>query len=855
VGYIALEFVDGQDLASALDQHREPLPETLALQIVADLCRALVEPHRRGIVHRDIKPQNVLLVGDLKTPGSLSIKLCDFGIASARLSAETVGMTQDGRLWGTPQYMAPEQCRAGAVSPATDVYALGLTLYELIAGRPAFEADDLMQVLRRQMTEDPERLGERATVSDGTSTLVARALDKQAARRFADATELLAAIEQVRSGQIQTASPLAALTPAENAQRVEFSLDLSSAAHDLWPYVSDTDRMNQVIGLPPVDVERVQGEGATRTFLSNKVLGMALRWQEYPFEWVEGHRWSVLRVFESGLMRWYRVTLELEPLASGGTRLTYSMQFEPRFRWLAFLVRFEVGVKQKAKLLRVFQRVDALLEQGSIRRTPSPHAAPKPLDSRLARLVGKKLEALEAAGVDALIVKALEQHVLHGAEADIARLRPLRFARSHGLPERAFTEACLLCAHDGLFDLMWDVICPLCQIPASFADSLQRLESHASCPACELSFPLQFADSVELVFRVSPEVRPNELAAYCIGGPAHSPHVAAQLRLGPGEGQVLSLALADGRHRVRSTELPGVLALDVSSQHAFARADLVIGTRLRAASRAPAGNADPRLTLEASEPTIHIGSGVQTLGLRNELPHEVTIRVERSAEREDALSAARAWAMPKFRELFPGETLESGRLVALGQLSFLVLRVQDHLGLIERLGDAAALAETVRVFDRLQVIAEEHHGRLASSSMDLAIAAFERPGDGLAAGLEMWRALGDATLLGCSLGLHRGPAVATSIDDRMAYYGRTLARTLELTVGLPPRLCVVSSAALGEDAAQLGAQPDLTTRLLPAPRLGPAAWCLQLERGGPPITGRLPEPQIRQLQSSLLELH
>ncbi|HKO94564.1 MAG TPA: protein kinase [Polyangiaceae bacterium] len=853
LGYIALEFINGQDLAGALDEHREALPETLALQIVADLCRALVEPHRRGIVHRDIKPQNVLLVGDLKVPGSLSIKLCDFGIASARLSADTVGMTQDGRLWGTPQYMAPEQCKAAPVSPATDVYALGLTLYELIAGRPAFEADDLMQVLRRQLSEDPPRLSERAAVSEGTSQLVARALDKQAARRFADATELLAAIEQVRSGPVQT-SALAVQSRAEGAQQIEFSLELRSAAHDLWPYVSDTDRMNQVIGLPPVEVERVSGEGATRTFLSNKVLGMSLRWQEYPFEWVEGHRWSVLRVFESGLMRWYRVTLELEPLPAGGTRLSYRMAFEPRWPLLGFLVRFEVGVKQKAQLLRVFQRVDTLLEQGSIRRTPSPHAAPRPLDSRLARQVSKKLQELESAGVDTSIVEALRQHVLYGAEAEIARLRPLRFARSHGLPERAFTEACLLAAHGGLFDLMWDVICPLCQIPASFAESLQRLESHARCPACELSFPLQFADSVELVFRVSPEVRPNELAAYCIGGPAHSPHVAAQLRLGPGEGQVLSLALADGRHRVRSTELPGVLVLDVSSQHAFARADLVIGTRLRAVKQALASNADPRLTLEASEPTIHVASGVQTLGLRNELPHEVTVRVERSAEREDALSAARAWAMPKFRELFPGETLESGRLVAVGQLSFLALRVVDHLGLIERLGDAAALAETVRVFDRLQVIAEEHHGRLASSSMDLGIAAFERPGDALAACLEIWRALGDPSLVGCSLALHRGPAVATSIDDRMAYYGRTLARTLELTVGLEPRLCVVSSAALGEDAAQLGAQPDLTTRLLPAPRLGPAAWCLQLERGGPPVSARLLEPQIRQAESSLLEL-
>jgi serine/threonine protein kinase len=838
-GYIALEFIEGKDLAQALDELAAPLPEPLALQIVADLCRALVEPHRRGIVHRDIKPQNVLLVGDLKAPAQIAIKLCDFGIASGRLSAETVGMTQDGRIWGTPQYMAPEQCQSSPVSPATDVYALGLTLYELIAGQPAFEADDVMQVLRRQMSEQPPSLSTRATVSTGTAQLVGRALDKTAARRFADAAELLAAIELIRNGQTaQPANALAALDQGR-AQEIAFSIDLSSPAHDLWPYVSDTDRMNQVIGLPPVQVERQPKDGTQATFLSNQVLGMALRWREFPFEWQEGQRWSVLRVFESGLMRWYRVRLELEPLPSGGTRLHYSMQFEPRYRLLGFLVRFEVGVKQRARLLKLFQRVDALLEQGVVRRTPSPHSTPQSVDPKIARRVAGKLVALENARVPQPILKALEQHVLHGSEAEIARLRPLRFARAHELDERAVVEACLIGAHEGLLDLLWDVVCPLCQIPASFVESLQRLESHGRCPACELSYPLQFADSVELVFRVSPEVRPNEIQAYCIGGPAHSPHVAAQLRLEPGEGRVLSLALSDGRHRVRCTELPGVIELDISPSHGFSRADLVIGSRLRSVQSQLPGGADARLTLEVSEPTVALGGGLQTLGLRNELPREVTLRIERTATRDDALTAARAWAMPKFRELFPGETLESGRLVAVGQLSFLVLRVVDHLALIERQGDAAALAATVQAFDRLQAMAEKHHGRLASSSMELAIASFERPGDALEACLGLWQALDDPALVDVAVALHRGAAVATSIDGRMAYYGRTLARVLELAHELPPRQLVISSAALGEDAARLsraGVQPEV----VPAPRLGAAAWCVRLERAATTMPTAMP---------------
>ncbi|HWO11533.1 MAG TPA: protein kinase [Polyangiaceae bacterium] len=827
--YIALEFVSGRDLAVALDSRDSPLDEPLALQLVADMCRALVEPHRRGIVHRDIKPQNVLVLGDLDQRDGVAIKLCDFGIASAKLSAETVGMTQDGRLWGTPQYMAPEQCASAPVSPATDVYALGLTLYELIAGRPAFEGDDLLQILRQQLNEAPPELRSRATVSDGTAAIVARALEKHAPERFADATELLAALELVRNGQ---ARPLARASAAPRSstapERIEFSVDLASAAPELWPYVSDTERMNQVVGLPPVQIERQREAGSSRVFLSNRVLGMQLRWQEHPFEWIEGHRWSVLRVFDSGLIRWYRVQMDLEPLAAGGTRLRYAMEFEPRWSALAWLVRLEVGVKQKAKLLRIFRRVDALLREGSIQRTPSPHAAPGPADARLARRVSERLEPLVAARVDAAILQAIAQHVVSGAEAEIARLRPLRFARARGLDERAFTEACLLASHAGLFDLLWDVLCPLCQIPATFADSLERLETHASCPACELQFPLRFADSVELVFRVSPEVRANELQAYCIGGPAHSPHVAAQLRLGPGEGRVLALALSDGRHRIRSPELPGVLELDVAPEHAFVRADLVIGSRLRAVRGEASNGEDARLAPLVSE-SVQLGSGQQTLGLRNELDREITLRIERTAARSDALTAARAWSIPKFRELFPAETLESGRLVAVGQVSFLILRVLDHLSLIEKKGDAVALTETVRAFDRLQVVAERHQGRLAASNLDMALAAFERPEDACRAALALLEELSDDTLVACSLALHRGPAVATRIDDRMAYYGRTLVRALELSLASQPRHLLVSAAALGGEATHITRSPGIRAAVQPAPLLGPAEWCVLVE--------------------------
>jgi hypothetical protein len=597
--------------------------------------------------------------------------------------------------------------------------------------------------------------------------------------------------------------------------------------------------MNEIVGLPPVALERARVDGSPKTFLSNRVLGIFMRWQEYPFEWVEGRSWSVLRVCTRGVTRWYRIRLVLEALPSGGTRLAYSMEFEPVLSVLAFVVKFEVGVKQKAKLLRVFRRVDDLIQRGAVGREPSPHVEARRVAPNVARVALDRLAELRSRHVDEAVLRTMEQHVLYAPDVEIARIRPLRFARVHGLDERGVTEAFLLGTRHGLFDMLWDVICPLCQIPATLSESLERLGTHSACPACELQFPLDFASSVELVFRVSPEVRPNEVRTYCIGGPAHSPHVAAQLTLAPGEGRVLALELSDGRHRIRSPQLPGVIELDVSARHAFARADLVIGQRLTVVDAADPQSRDARLDLHAPDPSVGLASGHQTLSLRNQLKSDVTLRVERLAGRDDALTAARAWSMPRFREWFPGETLQSGRLVAVGQLSFLVLHVLDHLALIDRRGDAVALAETLRVFDELHATADKHDGRLLSSTMDRAVAAFERKEDAVSAAVALALALANPELLPSGLALHRGPAVATTIDGRMEYYGKTLAEALDLSNGSGARQLVISSIALGDALERLEQVAGARTSVRPAPQLGPAEWCACVE------LGIIPPPPLR----------
>jgi hypothetical protein len=145
--YLALEFVGGGSLAEQLDG--TPMPPRRAAQLVLDLARAVQHAHEQGIVHRDLKPANVLLTG------AGVAKVADFGLA--KLLDVEQGQTHTGAVLGSPSYMAPEQAegRVRAIGPATDVYALGAILYELLTGRPPFVGASFLETLDQVRTHDP----------------------------------------------------------------------------------------------------------------------------------------------------------------------------------------------------------------------------------------------------------------------------------------------------------------------------------------------------------------------------------------------------------------------------------------------------------------------------------------------------------------------------------------------------------------------------------------------------------------------------------------------------------------------------------------------------------------------------
>ncbi len=195
LAYLVMELVDGEPL-SALLAREGALDAETTLQLLQQTAFALAEAHRMGLVHRDVKPGNILVRADG------SVKITDFGIA---WSARSVALTRTGQVIGTPQYLSPEQAEGRLATPASDVYALGLIGYECLTGHPAFDGDNAVTIALKQVQQQPAPLpGE---LPRGVRTLITWALVKDPAARIPDGAAFGAAIDDVLEGRVLPEPP------------------------------------------------------------------------------------------------------------------------------------------------------------------------------------------------------------------------------------------------------------------------------------------------------------------------------------------------------------------------------------------------------------------------------------------------------------------------------------------------------------------------------------------------------------------------------------------------------------------------------------------------------------------------
>ena len=197
--YLAMEYVEGLDLKQMIrDEGAQPIETALA--IARQILGALAEAHRHGIVHRDLKPENVMVI---RGSGPPRVKVLDFGLSKLVDRPLDASLTEIGRVMGTPLYMSPEQVAGDAVDHRTDIYAVGLILYEMLSGKTPFSGKTLQEILAKHLKELPPSVVEltpELEIPAELEQIVFRALEKQREARFQSADAMLAALNSIDFG-------------------------------------------------------------------------------------------------------------------------------------------------------------------------------------------------------------------------------------------------------------------------------------------------------------------------------------------------------------------------------------------------------------------------------------------------------------------------------------------------------------------------------------------------------------------------------------------------------------------------------------------------------------------------------
>ena len=206
ISFLATEWVEGESLRDRLKRSK-PLPLDDALRIGEDILRGLTYAHAKGVIHRDIKPANILLSSDGQA------KIADFGIA--RPAGST--LTQVGSMLGTPNYMSPEQVKCADVTARSDLFSVGVVMYEMLTGVKPFSAPDVSGILRNVVEKDPPLASEvNSDVPENAARFVARLLPKTPEERFSNAHEALREVQALR-GTTPTPTPPPEMVPIDAA--------------------------------------------------------------------------------------------------------------------------------------------------------------------------------------------------------------------------------------------------------------------------------------------------------------------------------------------------------------------------------------------------------------------------------------------------------------------------------------------------------------------------------------------------------------------------------------------------------------------------------------------------------------
>jgi adenylate cyclase len=543
---------------------------------------------------------------------------------------------------------------------------------------------------------------------------------------------------------------------------------LKSSPEMLWPLVANTDRFNRDTNVPKITLMNDEPivNGRRKLKMYRIALGplklVPIVWYEEPFEWMQPHRFGVVRNYVKGPVRQMRVQADLNRLPDGSTEAVYQVWIIPANLLGYAAIPLQVGFLSARDFKRVFHEYDRLAQEN---RRPDVELAPA---TSLAAGGRERLmrgrTSLRAQGAEEALIDRLFDLIEHGDELTLMRLRPYALADAWGADRRAVLTLCLMATRAGLLDLRWELLCPQCRGAKEVDAHLEDVNPQVHCDVCNIDFDVNFEYSVELTFRPNDSVRMVEDTLFCMGGPQVTPHIAAQAMVAPGEQVQVEPELEPGRYRVRALTLQGAEPLRAAEN---GDAEAVIAATGQWHTQERIISLRPRIIFE------------------NDTADAQLFILERMRWSDQAVTAAEVTSMQVFRDLFSNEALRSNIQMSVGGMTLMFTDLRGSTRLYREIGDAPAFGRVMDHFDVLREFVAAHDGAIVKTLGDAVMAVFRRPVNAVLAAMEAQAALANPDRMRepllLKVGINTGSAIAVTLNDRLDYFGTTVNLAARLT--------------------------------------------------------------------------
>jgi len=533
--------------------------------------------------------------------------------------------------------------------------------------------------------------------------------------------------------------------------RYAWTWELASSPEEIWSLVSDANRFDRDLGLPPVElIETINGVRRVkfRTTLVN------FEWEEEPFEWISPYRFGIVHRYKMGPIAEMRVDARLEHLQPTGTRLTYDVTAKSANVLGNAFIPIMVGVIGKKRFGDAAKEYDLIASNdGLIVKTMKGGKLSATRRSNLKI----QMERLKEKGADDAILNRLFDFLDHADDLSLQRMKPYALADIWNLPRRAALETFLRATRLGVLDMYWDLLCPKCRSVTEDIANLKDVHATSHCEVCQIDFTANFDHNIEVIFRPNISVRPVDAAAeFCIGSPQNQPHIVFSMIVQPDEEMSLSTMLEEGRYFLRASGIDG-------SQPLLAVKDGAKKIKLRAK--------DTGWSQDMAETGL-----MPYLNLINETERALTFELVRTEWSDKAATAADVTTLQVFRDLFSSEVFRPGEEISIGSTVLMFTDLRNSTRLYREIGDASAFRRVREHFEILERAVAAEGGAVVKTIGDAIMATFRSPSAAIRAIWDVQKELTNRgePILFIKVGIHQGPCILVNLNERLDYFGSTV---------------------------------------------------------------------------------